>query len=107
MVCLADYLQVDQAGGCPAESNVGQQDLLNTLGQCSTRVVGLAGYLLFEQVRWVSQVQLQGMQTIAFVMVATGNYLDTGDKAALLTQLSIHLPSIGACCRLPRPDFPP
>ena len=47
-------------------------------------------------------MQLQGMQAIAFVMVATGNYLDTGNGAALVTQLTVYLPSIGACCRLPR-----
>ena len=51
-------------------------------------------------------MQLQGMQAILFVMVATGNYLDTGDGTALLTQLTICLPSIGACCHLPRPQSP-
>ena len=78
----------------------------DTLGQSSTRVAGLAGYLLFEQIRWRSQVQLQGMQAITFVMVATGNYLDSGDRPALLTQLSIYLPSISACCRLANPELP-
>ena len=58
-----------------------------------------AGYLLFEQVRWRSQVQLQGMQAIAFLLVASGNYLDTGSWPALVSQVLLQLPSIGACCQ--------
>ena len=51
-------------------------------------------------------MQLQGMQAIVFVMVASGNVLDTGDGTALLTQLTVYLPSIGSCCRLPRSQSP-
>ncbi|CAL5229137.1 g12409 [Coccomyxa viridis] len=54
------------------------------------------GYLLFDQVRWRSQVQLQGMQAIAFLLVATGNYLDTGDWPTFMIQVLVQLPSIVA-----------
>jgi len=42
-------------------------------------------------------VHLQGMQVIAFLMVATGSYLETGNRSSLLTQVLLLLPIIGAC----------
>jgi len=65
-----------------------------------------AGYLLFDQIRWRSQVQLQGMQVIAFLMVAAGSYLETGNWSSLLTQVLLLLPSIGACCQSSRVASP-
>ena len=64
-----------------------------------------AGYLLFDQVRWRSQVQLQGMQVIAFLLVATGNYLDTGSRSSLMFQVLVQLPSIGAYSKIPGQDL--
>lgn len=60
-----------------------------------------SGYLLFDQIRWRSQVQLQGMQAVAFLMVAMGNYLDTGSWTSFLVQMLVMLPCTGALTATP------
>ncbi len=52
-------------------------------------------------------MQLQGMQAIAFLLVATGNYLDTGDWPTFMIQVLVQLPSIGACSQCPRQGLAP
>ena len=42
-------------------------------------------------------MQLQGMQAIAFVLVASGNYLDTGVWDTFVFQVLFQLPGTGAC----------
>ncbi len=46
-------------------------------------------------------MQLQGMQAIAFLLVATGNFLDTGNRPALVFQVLVQLPGVGALPGLP------
>ena len=45
-------------------------------------------------------MQLQGMQAIVFLLVATGNYLDTGVWSTFMFQVLVQLPSIGACLKV-------
>ena len=39
------------------------------------------------------------MQAVAFLLVATGNYLNTGNWHSLVFQVLLQLPSMGACCQ--------
>ena len=47
------------------------------------------------------------MQAIAFLLVATGNYLDTGNRSSLMFQVLVQLPSIGASSQCPGQGLPP
>ena len=40
------------------------------------------------------------MQAIAFLLVAAGNFLDTGDRHALMLQILVQLPATGARCQV-------
>ena len=46
-------------------------------------------------------MQLQGMQAVAFLMVAMGNYLDTGSWTNFLMQMLVMLPGTGALTATP------
>ena len=46
-------------------------------------------------------MQLQGMQAVAFLMVAVGNYLDTGNWTSFLMQMLVMLPCTGTLTATP------
>lgn len=54
-----------------------------------------AGYMIFEQFRFQSQLQLQAMQMLAFGFVAVGSFLSSGEYMKLFMDLAIFMPITG------------